>query len=562
MKRRPDLKKSLRVKVLGLVILASILLSASAIAISYRQYTNTINEHYKNLAKDIAMSAANTVNVEEVENITQLVMERYLSAPNKVSSGETGTPQFDAYVSTFADIAESQEYQDICAQLLKIQAAHDCESVYLMHMYAPDKTAIFVGDASVEDASMPGTFDNLQEELWYILEDEKDGLTPFITNYDEYGWLCSAAVPVYGEDGRVIAQAFVDISMTDVMNDCHEYLGDIIIVLGLITLFLIFIYILVIERAMVRPINAVAKAADSYIKDENSGLKNNHFDHLSIHTGDEIENLSNVMKKMANDIGVYIDNLTRVTAERERIGAELSLATEIQANYLPSIFPAFPDRTEFDLHATMDPAKEVGGDFYDFFLIDEDHLGLVMADVSGKGVPAALFMMISKTLIKNQAHFGASPANVLATVNRQLCDNNEADMFCTAWLGILEISTGILKTASAGHEYPAICRAGGTFELFRDKHGLPLGAMEMSKYKEEEICLGKGDILFVYTDGVAEATNAENELYGTDRMLAALSKNCDRNCKDIILSMQNDINLFVGDAPQFDDITMLVFRMN
>lgn len=247
--------------------------------------------------------------------------------------------------------------------------------------------------------------------------------------------------------------------------------------------------------------------------------------------------------------------------EKERIGAELNVATQIQASMLPCVFPAFPEYEEFDIYASMDPAKEVGGDFYNFFLVTPDHLALVMADVSGKGVPAALFMMITKTLLKNAAQSGLCPGAVLETVNNQLLENNEAGMFVTVWLGSCEISTGRLTAANAGHKYPAVKRVGGSFTLFKDKHGFVMGGMEDVMYREYELNLHAGDILFLYTDGVAEATNKEKQLYGTDRMLDALNKKENADSKELLLTVRADIDLFVGDAEQFDDITMLALKI-
>ena len=236
---------------------------------------------------------------------------------------------------------------------------------------------------------------------------------------------------------------------------------------------------------------------------------------------------------------------------------ELNMATEIQTSMLPSTFPAFPDRSEFDIYASMDPAKEVGGDFYDFFLIDDDHLAAVIADVSGKGVPAALFMMSSKILLNDHATIGGSPAEILERVNKLVYANNKAHMFVTVWLGILEISTGKLTSASAGHEYPMI-NVNGKYELLKDKHGLAIGAMPNSKYKDTEITLNKGDSVFVYTDGVAEATDANNELFGTDRTLEALNAiRAGVSQKEILEGVRSAVDAFVKEAPQFDDLTML-----
>ena len=248
------------------------------------------------------------------------------------------------------------------------------------------------------------------------------------------------------------------------------------------------------------------------------------------------------------------------SSARQRIETELNVATQIQADMLPSIFPAFPGRREFDIYAAMIPAREVGGDFYDFFLVDDDRLALVIADVSGKGVPAALFMVIAKTLLKNAVQMGLSPREALEKVNNQLCENNEAEMFVTAWLGIYQISTGRLTAANAGHEYPAICRAGGEFSLLKDRHGFVLAGMKNARYQEYELEIGVGDTLFLYTDGVAEATDGANVLYGTDRMLAALNRSRAMGLEAILRQLKTDIDRFAGAAPQFDDITMLAIQ--
>ena len=254
---------------------------------------------------------------------------------------------------------------------------------------------------------------------------------------------------------------------------------------------------------------------------------------------------------------ITLNNITLIAKAKERIDAELELSRKIQADSLPAIFPPFPDRTEFDIYASMTPAKEVGGDFYDFFLIDDDHLGMVMADVSGKGVPAALFMMMSKNLIGNYAMQGDSPARVLELANDVICEHNEEEMFVTVWLGVLEISTGRITAANAGHEFPIIRKANGDFEIFRDKHGFVIGGLPGAKYKDYEFRLEKGGMIFLYTDGVPEATNAAEELFGTDRLLEAMNANMEKDTEAILAAVKNAVNGFVGSAEQFDDLTML-----
>ena len=276
----------------------------------------------------------------------------------------------------------------------------------------------------------------------------------------------------------------------------------------------------------------------------------------------ELEDLTATVVRLEHDTVGYMENLTRVTAEQERLDTELALAKRIQANVLPNLFPPFPDRKEFDIFASMTPAKEVGGDFYDFFLLDEDHLGLVMADVSGKGVPAALFMMATKNLIKTYAMNGGTPSQILHTVNREICKHNTDDMFVTVWFGILTLSTGKVIASNAGHEYPAVKRRGGSFELFKDKHGFVIGGMSCAKYQDYAFDLLPGDSLFVYTDGVPEATDSSNQMFATDGMLKALNAAADDTPQTILASVNHGIDDFVGEAEQFDDITMLSLRVN
>jgi sigma-B regulation protein RsbU (phosphoserine phosphatase) len=252
-----------------------------------------------------------------------------------------------------------------------------------------------------------------------------------------------------------------------------------------------------------------------------------------------------------------VHEVLRVTAEKERIGTELHMAAQIQESMLPHLFPPFPDRKEFDLYASMNPAREVGGDFYDFFLIDDDHLCLVMADVSGKGVPGALFMMISKVILQSCAMLGQGVSEILTKTNEALCSNNKVEMFVTVWLGVLEISTGKIIAANAGHEFPAIYRKDGAFQLYKDKHGFVVGGMEGIRYKEYELQMNPGDKLFLYTDGVPEATDANKKMFGTERMIAALNEHVDRSPKEILHGVRQAVDAFVGDEEQFDDLTML-----
>ena len=309
---------------------------------------------------------------------------------------------------------------------------------------------------------------------------------------------------------------------------------------------------LVQSTRIVKPLNTIVQRI-SELREGNLEFKMEDV----YRTGDEVEELAQSFAALSHKTVEYVDTVKRVTAEKERIGTELSLANQIQASMLPHIFPAFPDRPDFDVYATMDPAKEVGGDFYDYFLIDDDHLCMVIADVSGKGVPAALFMMASKIILQSVAMLGKSPAEILSKTNEAICSNNEAQMFVTVWLGILELSTGKLTCANAGHEYPVLKMPGGDFAIFKDRHGFVIGGMEGARYREYEIQLEPGSKLFVYTDGVPEATNGDKELFGTERMVKALNGALDDAPLDVLKTVRRAVDGFVKDAEQFDDLTML-----
>ena len=260
------------------------------------------------------------------------------------------------------------------------------------------------------------------------------------------------------------------------------------------------------------------------------------------------------------EAGDEMRGVVSMMSELDRLDKELKLAADIQINMLPMNFPAFPDRTEFDLYASMTPAKEVGGDFYDFFLVDSNHLAMVIADVSGKGIPAALFMMVSKTLIKNQMMSGCDPATALERVNLQLCERNSSLMFVTVWLAVLDLSTGKGMACNAGHENPAVRHAGGQFELIRYKHGLFIGVSKNVKYENREFELRSGDCVFVYTDGVPEATNANQEMFGGERLTETLNQHAEAGPEELIRCVHQEVDRFVDNSPQFDDITMLCLK--
>ena len=554
--RPKKLKFSLRRKTLLMIVSMAVILSGAVEVGCAYAFSKSIDDSYRSQATDLAATVSSVVDPEEVADLRQKVAAVYDDTEEKVGSEEMGSPEYVDYLQSFAHITVSASYRSLLEILEGIQEANHVESVYILYVDVPTRATVYLVDAS-DDPCHPGNFDPLYEQNAAVIEDPEVGFPAYVTNTEAYGWLVSAAVPIHDADGKVIAYAFADISMNDVKAAQRDFLLSLLVLLAIITLGLCLIYMLVVNRVIVTPVNSLAEAARRYYKERGEAGDRSTFASLNIRTGDEIEDLSHAMKQMERDMNEYIRNLTAVTAEKERIGAELNVATQIQADMLPRIFPPFPDRKEFDIYATMTPAKEVGGDFYDFFLIDDDHLGIVMADVSGKGVPAALFMVIAKTLIKNRAQMGGTPAEILRYVNDQLCEGNDAGLFVTVWLAILEISTGKGMAANAGHEHPALRRRDGTYELVKYRHSMAVATMEGISFREHEFRLQPGDSLFVYTDGVTEAMNAASELFGEERIVDALNREPAARPQKLLKNVKASIDSFVGGIEQFDDITML-----
>lgn len=285
---------------------------------------------------------------------------------------------------------------------------------------------------------------------------------------------------------------------------------------------------------------------------------------FEIKTGDEIETLAEAFNTMTNDLKLYIKNLKETTAEKEKIQSELQVATKIQASMLPRIFPAFPERDEFDIFASMIPAREVGGDLFDFFFISENKFCFLIGDVSGKGVPASLFMIIAKTLIKNEALRGIPPEEIFTNVNNALCENNDESMFVTAFICIIDLETGRLDFANAGHNPPLqkIAFKGGTYDFMTPATGFVLGGMPDFSYVKESFVMAPGDIIFLYTDGVNEAMNPDYNEYTDLRLKALLSKEDTDDVNEIVELVNQDVKHFANDAEQSDDITILTFKYN
>ena len=568
------MKLSLKRKVILVIALFTLILSVCSVLLSYLTYINSFEDYYERQANSIAKSTATVVDKGQVAAVAAEVVKTYrrvCAEGGLVPEQDAYTPEeMEAYYLEFAYITEMPEYQELLQLLSSLREDYGVVSLYLGYHELDTMRDLYLVDASAEESCLPGDYDDVEADQVEQLQAGNYDMPAYITNYPDYGWLCSASAVIEDENGEMIGVALVDISMNEIMADAAVFLRSLILVIAAAGIAMAYLISLLVNRSIVRPINQVARAALQYVSDRrsreggkeksiplpDSGGEKISISQLNIRTGDEIQTLAQSIQTMEREISDYIQDLTAVTAEKERIGAELNVATQIQADMLPRIFPAFPERREFDIYATMNPAKEVGGDFYDFFLVDDDHLAVVVADVSGKGVPAALFMVIAKTLIKNHAQNRESPGDVFSHTNEQLCEGNDAGLFVTAWMGMLEISTGKFTYVNAGHN-PPLLRHGGGFTWLKSRPGFVLAGMEGMRYQENEMALRPGDTLFLYTDGVTEATDGKQELFGEERLQNALNQEPDLSVYDLLPKIKGCIDRFVGEAEQFDDITML-----
>ncbi len=450
---------------------------------------------------------------------------------------------------------EDEHYAEIADYLKDVEQISGAAFIYIVTVYE-DQTLRYVFDSSGTPIGETDPVSSHFDEVWAAYTEGKKPESYLVRHSAKYGYLTSSMLPIIDSQGKVVALLLVDVWMEVILSTLYSYIIRMVLIsAGVLALFSV-VYWFFMRRNFIGPLMKIRGNVTEFARNDTQTT----ISLADIQTGDEIQDLAQSIGTMESDIVQYIDNIQKITAEKERIGAELNVATQIQADMLPRIFPPFPERHEFDLYASMAPAKEVGGDFYDFFLIDDDHICLVMADVSGKGVPAALFMVIAKTLIKNRAQQGDSPAEIMRNVNEQLCEGNEAQLFVTVWVAIIEISTGRGVAANAGHENPVIRRRDGLYELVVYRHSPALAVFGGIRFREHSFELHPGDSLFVYTDGVPEATDAQNQLFGSNRMLEALNQNVSLSPEETIKNVRRAVDGFVGSAPQFDDITMLCFH--
>lgn len=536
--KRKKLRFSLGKKLALTIVIMSLVMGVMTVWAGYRTLGKYSMEQYSRIGDNLARTLASQLDPDDL----------------------------DRYCQT---LETDSEYDDTQALIADLVANSDAKYLYVGRFDAKGLTYIFDSDQNITGGGTYaegghcdlGTYTVLTGTLASRCTQLAAGeeVEPIIQHDSVYGWLLTAFAPILRADGTTAGYAMADIDMNSVVKAQRDFLATLLVFLAEVTAVFLVVCLLILRKKMLKPIGRLTEAAEKFTQNNREQLESDvsRVNVPEIRTGDEVEELADAFRKMEADMQEYTRSLVRMTAEKERIGAELNVATQIQADMLPRIFPAFPERREIDIFATMNPAREVGGDFYDFFLVDDDHLAVVIADVSGKGVPSALFMVIAKTLIKNHAQSGERPAEVFTAVNRQLCEGNDAGLFVTAWMGVLELSTGSFTYVNAGHNPPLLRHAGEEFGWLKSAPGFVLAGLEEMKYGEHTLRLFPGDRLFLYTDGVTEATDPDQKFYGDDRLKSEVNRLAGASVQEMLTGVKASIDAFAGTAEQFDDITML-----
>ena len=478
--------------------------------------------------------------------------------------------------------AMDENYESMRHELNQLKESADADYIY--SLYFKEKgdidsmsyvingvTAQEIAEAGGEEAAYSylgelcgeDDFDReMKEHFLECIESGNRDVNYYVNNTAEYGYQLTCYKAIFGEGDNALIIA-VDISMNEINSNRIQYVRNVsILSVALLVLFLIA-FIGITDRSVVKPVMRMEESSRDFVEQTRriQSPDELQFRPVPSCSKDEIEVLRQSIEDMAEGIRSYMVDLERVTEEKGKITAELDVATNIQLSMLPRIFPAFPEREDFDVYASIATAKEVGGDFYDFYMIGSDRLCVTIADVSGKGVPAALFMVIAKTLLKDHMLLGKEPAQAFMDVNDLLAESNEQDMFVTVWMAVIDLAAMKAKVVNAGHNPPLLKHPDGEFEYCNIKPGFVLGAMEGMPYQETELDLAPGDVFYLYTDGITEANNTAEELYGEDRLQECLNRCGTEDLKSLLEKVKADIDGFVGEAPQFDDMTMVTFKV-
>ena len=542
-----------------MIIGQALMLVGACLLVSYVFFSRTLEHLYEEYDRSVSRVALAAVDQKDLELLAE---QTYAAVTEMEDPYGLYKSDPDTYFAKLKPIEDSEVYQNVRSAINEVRRETSSTAICYSILFPEDNRGLYIFDSSDYNVLPCGEWYDI--DLSNFRNDPEATFEAFVGDSPTYGKVRTNGPVVYENGNGIIAVLLSDVPISYILEKGQGFLFQTGAVALILTAIICAGVAALLQKYLTRPMKEVSETAQKFVGsfENRSGVYDETHVFESVDGGEirELCDLRDSMEKMENEMNSYLKKMETMAADRARISTELDLAEKIQMNMLPNIFPAFPERPEFDIFAVMNPAKEVGGDFYDFFLLDDDHLGIVMADVSGKGIPGALFMMMSKILVANAAQMGMTPAGVLSTVNNAIYRNNENDMFVTVWFGIMTISTGHVIASNGGHEYPVIKGRDGAFELYKDVHGFVLGGMEDMEYQDYEFDIEEGGALFLYTDGLPEATDSDGKPFGLDRMITTLNKDTAAKPREMIEKMMHAVNEFVGEAPQFDDLTMLAIR--
>lgn len=540
-------RRKLGSDIIALCIAFALIVSLGTGIIGYFTFYKNIMDQYDNYLKDMLNETVAVIDGDDLQECIKTLekSEKYYETQE------------------FLDNLKNNSSIEYIYILQPLNLNEENNMMYVMTGVRDNEKYIY--DDVITLGNMTGTEYSPDFAQIYINTMTTTGDIVYHKNNTEFGYMYTAMKPIHNSKGEPICVLSIDYSMNKLYDTIKRFV--IYEVLGCIMLSLIFILFQIVwlRRRVVNPLSSLEKSAvQLYESSHNATTPDDmKFEKPYTSVNDEISSLSDTLERMAENLKRNMNSLVKESQSRERIESELGVATRIQRRMIPNVFPDTFKTDGIDMYAEIDQAPEMGGSFYDYYVMDDDHLAFVIADVSGKGVSAALFMVIAKTMIRNQLINGTmSPAEAFENVNNHLCHGNDFHLDVSAWLGILEISTGRIVVANAGHNSPAIGRKGRKYEICIDTYGPPLGAMSGISYQEYEIVLEKGDTLFLYTDGIIDTENPNDEKFGINRMLEILNDNPRATIETLLKNMKTEIDLFMEGVRQKDDIAMMGIRLS
>ncbi len=543
-------REGLNYKAARTIVQVALVLVGVSLIVSFFVYARTLDNYYKNKVSNIGRIVSHVIDAEAVEQLLEIAQDEKFQ---KLHDEAVLTDNEVMISSYLVEEGVYDEYLAISDMLIQMTKDAQVEYIYIISLQGNYSIALV---------------DPLEGILYYgsMIESEAEFLKystneriPATVSNGAYGWLCSGYEPILNNDGEKIAMVGVDINMNDIMETRYNYMINLVVWIVILGVLAVAAAIYKTRKSVTIPLKKLSEATKAFVNSEAYTLDEKLIN-LDIHSNDEIEELYDSIKSMEENILNYLKHILKVSDEKDSIVEELNDAVRIQVKMLPSVAPPLPKVEKLDICAKVYPAVKACGDLYDYFMIDNEHLAVVMIDVSGIGVPATFIMLILKSHIRKRTMEGGTPAEIMRDVNKTFGETNITDMFATVWFGIINVNTGSVTSVNAGFEYPALKRSEGKFELIRSHHYPPVATMNDIEYQDEKFELKVGDILFLYSNGVVGTLNSDNKPFGEDRLISILDGYSEDDASQLIDHVKEATDIYRVYADQTDDIIMAAVK--